>query len=717
MRKNLSPYILAVAALVFGFFTKVSAQQCATWSTTYPTQCTNGPAITLSGGLPIPGVYFGPGVIGTGPYQFSPVTAGVGTHKIGYTASGCVPPFKDTAYVFITVSAPPTVTLGALGPYCENRDSVTLSGGSPTTGGTGYYYGSGVNSSSGKFGPTIGAAGSPYAINYSFTSAASGCTNLAQRVVTINPVTLASISGLDTAYCSNHSPQTIAVSTGPVGGTLTGPGVSGSNFNINNAGVGFHDIKYYYTNTSNCTDTAHALVHVRALPTVTLGIPGPQKFVCEFDGPYGITGQTPTSPGWPSSWFTGKKSQPPFNGVDTVLSTFDPDPSLVGWNVIIFHYFDGVCTNTKKDSILVNENPDVVLNPFPEPCVNDDPFPMNQGTPSSSTATYSGSGVTGGGGVYYFNPSLAGAGTHTITYCFTATNGCETCVSQNIKVNPIPSVTFNSPSFPVLCENTGEVDLNTSTYVSPTNGVFSGPGIGTNGTSWYPMQLGPGSYNITYTYVDTATGCENATTQSLTIYPTPKVKFTTNPTAILAPDSMRIKIKLCVGDTAILDYTSSPPIFALTVLWPNNYIQNGNTHTFFPDTNFVYPMIASGNNGCVDTGIVDIEVIQPAEAVITGLTNICIGDSTTLVASGATTYEWVSPVANTASVTVVPTIDTYYEVVAVSDKDGNGDVCSRDTTAVEVRVNPLPLITAMLDTTIFLGDQVKLKAFAGVSYI
>ncbi|HAW52724.1 MAG TPA: hypothetical protein DCX54_10415, partial [Flavobacteriales bacterium] len=39
------------------------------------------------------------------------------------------------------------------------------------------------------------------------------------------------------------------------------------------------------------------------------------------------------------------------------------------------------------------------------------------------------------------------------------------------------------------------------------------------------------------------------------------------------------------------------------------------------------------------------------------------------------------------------------------------------TTAVEVRVNPLPLITAMLDTTIFLGDQVKLKAFAGVSYI
>ncbi|MEQ8324109.1 MAG: gliding motility-associated C-terminal domain-containing protein [Vicingaceae bacterium] len=690
--------IAVVGVLLFGYFEGTA--QCSQWNTTYPNQCTNSGLTLLTGGTPSPGVYFGPGVIGSGPYNFSPISAGVGTHTLGYTANSC----SDTAFVTITVNATPNVTFSTLGPYCENQDSIALTGGLPTTGGTGFYFGSGVSSGSGNFGPTVGSGGSPYQLSYTFTNSTTGCSDTASISVIVNSVTAASISGLDTAYCSNQIPQSVPVTTGPSGGTLTGPGISGSNFNIGNAGVGNHTIKYYFINGNNCTDTASTQVHVRALPTVSLSIPAAQKFACEFDGAYGITGQSPSTSGWPTAWFTG-------NGVDTVLGTFDPDPGNVGWNVITFNFFDGVCSNFAIDSILVNQNPTVTLNAFPSPCANDNQILLNQGTPAGGT--YSGTGVSGIPGAFYFDPTIAGAGTHTITYCYTGPNNCETCVSQNIVVNPIPAVVFNSVSN--LCENSGRRNLNTSTYVNPVGGTFSGPGISTDGDTIITGQLGPGSFNITYTYTDT-NGCQNSATQNVTIFPVPTIQMTSVP-APSAPvlDSANIEIKICSGDSAIMNYSSVPTVFNLQSFFNYRFTQIGGDYIFNPDTNFFYPFVAASAN-CIDTVSVQITVIQPAQADIQGDTNICIGDTATLTAVGATTYQWLNPAVTTASIMVNPTVNTPYSVIALSDLDGDGNQCSSDTTATEIVVNPLPLINTGVDTTIFLGDNLILRAYAGNSY-
>ena len=64
----------------------------------------------------------------------------------------------------------------------------------------------------------------------------------------------------------------------------------------------------------------------------------------------------------------------------------------------------------------------------------------------------------------------------------------------------------------------------------------------------------------------------------------------------------------------------------------------------------------------------------------------------------------------------MPKYTTNYQVVAISDQNGDGDKCSSDTTETTVTVNPLPLITTAIDTIIFLGDQTLLKAYGGDSY-
>jgi hypothetical protein len=56
----------------------------------------------------------------------------------------------------------------------------------------------------------------------------------------------------------------------PAGGTFSGTGVTGHNFNPNTAGVGSHWVKYTYTDTRGCTNTDSVKITVNTC----LGIPG-----------------------------------------------------------------------------------------------------------------------------------------------------------------------------------------------------------------------------------------------------------------------------------------------------------------------------------------------------------------------------------------------------------------------------------------------------------
>lgn len=81
-----------------------------------------------------------------------------------------------------------------------------------------------------------------------------GCDSVITIQLTINPIPSVSMQPLD-AYISSNS-ASISLNGTPEGGTFSGPGVSGNQFNPTIAGLGHKTISYSFTNGSGCSDIA-----------------------------------------------------------------------------------------------------------------------------------------------------------------------------------------------------------------------------------------------------------------------------------------------------------------------------------------------------------------------------------------------------------------------------------------------------------------------------
>lgn len=158
---------------------------------------------------------------------------------------------------------------------------------------------------------------------------------------------------------------------------------------------------------------------------------------------------------------------------------------------------------------------------------------------------------------------------------------------------------------------------------------------------------------------------------------------------------------LCNGDTTILTASG-----ASTYSWsPSAGLSNttGSSVSAFSLTTTTYTVIGTNLSGCTDTTTVNIISNSPIVDITAASFAICPGDSTTLTASGASTYNW-SPSTGLSSITgsnvkASPAIATTYIVTGLSS---NG--CS-DTAS----------ITITLSTT---GQSLPLaEGFEGVTFV
>ncbi|HXB12344.1 MAG TPA: T9SS type A sorting domain-containing protein, partial [Bacteroidia bacterium] len=78
--------------------------------------------------------------------------------------------------------------------------------------------------------------------------------------VIVNLLPVVSLSAAKDTICVNNTKDSLMVS--PSGGTLSGTGVSGSNFNANVAGAGSHKVVYSYTDTSGCSNSDTIVINV-----------------------------------------------------------------------------------------------------------------------------------------------------------------------------------------------------------------------------------------------------------------------------------------------------------------------------------------------------------------------------------------------------------------------------------------------------------------------
>lgn len=168
---------------------------------------------------------------------FTP-SVGTTTYTVtGTDANNC----ENTADVIITVDEEPVVDAGADQDVCEGEE-VTLN--ATTT----------VGSLAWDNGVTNGTAFTPTATTtYTATATNGTCTSTDEIIVTVNPLPTVTTDA-DQTTCVNYAP--IQLSGTPAGGTFSGTGVTGSEFDPATAGVGTFTITYTYSDANGCENTA-----------------------------------------------------------------------------------------------------------------------------------------------------------------------------------------------------------------------------------------------------------------------------------------------------------------------------------------------------------------------------------------------------------------------------------------------------------------------------
>ncbi|MBP6334478.1 MAG: T9SS type A sorting domain-containing protein [Bacteroidia bacterium] len=446
--------------------------------------CINGNSITLSGGSPTGGIYSGTGVSGG---SFNPATAGVGSHIITYSyqgGNGC----NATDTSIQHVHALPSVSLGTFASVCQTSAAFTLTGGSPSGG---VYSGPGV--SGGQFSPGNAGVGT-HTITYTYTNSNGCVASTTASIIVIAPqvVTLANFS----ATCLN-TPAFALTGGSPAGGTYSGPGVSAGSFNPSSAGVGTHTITYTVSGGGGCSGVSTATLQVQALPTVTLAAIAD---ICSASSPMQLSGGSPVG-----GVYSG-------NGVSSGF--FDPGSVGAGTYPITYTYTAASsCSNSAQRNILVKSSPTVTLSPLSSVCLNSSSFVLSGGSPAGGT--YSGTGVSAGS----FSPTTAGAGTHIITYTYTAANGCIGTATSSIVVITPQVVTLGS--FNSVCLNTPGFALSGG---SPVGGVYSGTGV--SGGMFDASVAGVGSHTITYA-ISGGGGCAGTSSSTIQVLALPTVSLNT----------------------------------------------------------------------------------------------------------------------------------------------------------------------------------------------
>ncbi|MBC7884221.1 MAG: hypothetical protein H7X99_02020 [Saprospiraceae bacterium] len=184
--------------------------------------------------------------------------------------------------------------------------------------------------------------------------------------------------------------------------------------------------------------------------------------------------------------------------------------------------------------------------------------------------------------------------------------------------------------------------------------------------------------------------CQFSDNVNITVYPLP------------VPVISGVK-SVCTGGSTVLTASGG-----VSYLWSTGATTA--SITLIPLSTDIYSVTVTSVNGCNASGSVEVIVNPLPSPVITGDLEICLGESTTLTASGGVNYEW-STGAFGASITVSPLINTTYMVMAT---DANG---CQDYTTVLVVVNKLPNSAISGNNVICKGNFTTLTASGGTNYL
>lgn len=562
-------------------------------------------------------------------------------------ANGCT----NTDIVNVTVNPLPSANAGTDVSICIGN-STTLS----ASGGNAYVWSPATNLSNANISNPV--ANPTASATYTVTvTDVNGCSNTDAVSITINSLPAAN-AGADATICAGDN-YTLNASGGIT--YLWIPATNLSNANISNPVANpTSNITYTVsvTDANGCSNTDAINITVNPIPTANAGA---DVSLC-----FGFSATLNASGGSSYSWVPSTALSNPAVSNPTANPT-----STITYTVIISN---GNCTSTD----IMN----VTVNPIPVATISSQTnVSCFGGSNGSATATVS---IGTNPITYLWVPSSQASQTATgltagnYTVSITDANGCAT--SQTVTITQPTALTATSTATSVSCN--GGSDGTASVNVSGGIQNYSYTWLPSGGNS--PNATGLSAQNY-YVVITDANGCQI----TLTVTVTQPNALASNISSVNAG---------CGMTNGTANSSASGGTSPYTYLWSN--AQTTANASGLAQGN--YSVTITDANGCTATDTVNVNQDPPPVAGISGNTNLCAGESTTLMASGGGTYLWNTFQSN-PSISITPASSSGYSVIVTS---GN---CT-DTANVNVVVNPLPTVNGGADVTIPLGSGTQLNA-------
>lgn len=498
--------------------------------------CFESAAVDLNAFLnpqPAGGTWSGTAVSGS---QFNPTTAGAGTHTLTYTfGSGTCQTLTD-----VDVVVNPQPVISSSDEVICFGDTIALLATGAGAGGTYQWTPNTGLSCDDCPNPDASPNGTT-----TYTIAGTnqfGCSNTAQSTVTVNPLPLAN-AGADTTLCNLPAPVQF---TGlQAGGNWTGPNIA-PNGTFTPNGTGSFTVTYTVVLPTGCTNSDDKIVTIVDPTTANAG---PDLEECIQAGTVNLGG-TPGGGSW-----TGTNVST--GGVFSLAQD--------GLFELVYTTGTGNCLTRDTMYFTVHPLPVVDAGADEALCISEAPLNLT-GNPAGGN--WSGTGITdAANGI--FDPMVAGAATHTVTYTYTEpVTGCVNTDQLDVTVHPLPVVDFTMP--PVVCAGDDVDFTNNSTLIDAVSWDF-GDNANTNVTNPTHTYVSIGFYDVQL-IVTTVNGCQDSLTQTIEVREPPVANFT------VAPDS------LCGPLDAA--FTNLSTGIQLTYDWD---FGNGQTSTNQDPSNVLYP--------------------------------------------------------------------------------------------------------------------------------
>ncbi|GAB4494283.1 MAG: hypothetical protein OHK0019_20220 [Saprospiraceae bacterium] len=511
-------------------------------------------------------VWAGPGGFNSTAQNPTANTAGAYSVTVTSTANGCT----SVANVNVTGNTTPPGANATGGTVTCGAQSITLSGGSPTSGVTYSWTGPGGFNSN-QQNPTASTVGT---YNLVVTNPANSCTSTASAVVAgdFAAPNASATGGIIT--CASNS-ITISGSSVTPGATFSWSGPGGFTSNLQNPTVTSTG-QYILTvtnPTNGCTSTATATVSPDAnVPDATAS---GGTITCT--NPSIVLNGGSITPGVSFTW-TGPGG---FNSTSE-----DPTVTLDGtYTLIVNNPANGCSAQATAVVDLDNDAPGASATGGTLTCTA--PSFTLQGNSPTSGVTWAWSGPNGFVSTLQ-NPDVTNDGTYTLVVT-NPVNGCTSTATTDVAADQNAPVAASTTG--VLTCAMPSLVLNGSANQTVTY-AWSGPG-NFSSTSQNPSVNAPGDYTLTVT--STTNGCTDAVTVTVD-------------QDIVAPGASATgnTITCAVPQVPI---SASSPTNGVTFSWsgPGNFFSTSQNPTANLSGNYVVT-VTSTSNGCTSTSTALVQI-------------------------------------------------------------------------------------------------------------